>query len=116
LVSFIDKDGWDVFAEYYKDFLNTPYVVFRSDDPETDLFDLIIMAINQACENDKIPFLVRTGSLFGTGIENNNIMENKDVLKLKHPLVIFYPSKYIENNIFFLNFKTASKYRCTLVK
>jgi len=54
--------------------------------------------------------------LYGTGIENVNIMEHKDVMQLKHPLVIFYPSKISEDNILFLNFRPASKYRCTLVK
>jgi len=116
LVRLIDVDGWESFAEYYKDFSNTPHVVFRSDDPETDLFDLILSAIKQACENDKIPFLIRSGCLYGTGIENVHIMEHRDVMNLKHPLVIFYPSKISEDNIYFLNFKPASKYRCTLVK
>lgn len=116
LVRFIDSDGWDAFSEYYRDFINTPHVVFKSDDPEQDLFDMIISAIKQACEKDKIPFLIRSGCLYGTGIENVNIMEHKDVMQLKHPLVIFYPSKISEDNILFLNFRPASKYRCTLVK
>lgn len=116
LVKFIDTDSWDAFAEYYKDFSNTPHVVFSSEDPEPDLFDMIISAINQACEQDKTPFLIRSGCLYGTGIENVNIMEHKDVMNLKHPLVIFYPSRVAEDNIYFLNFKPASKYRCTLVK
>jgi hypothetical protein len=30
--------------------------------------------------------------------------------------VIFYPSKIDNGNIYFLNFKPASKYRCMLVK
>jgi len=54
--------------------------------------------------------------VFGTGIENVNIMEHKFVMSLQHPLVIFYPSKIENDNIYFLNFKPASKYRCTLVK
>lgn len=115
-VHFIDEDGWESFAEYYNDFKNTPHVVFRSDDPTIDLFDLIISAINDACDQDKIPFLIRTGCLYGTGIENVNIMEHKDVMNLRHPLVIFYPARISEDNIYFLNFKSASKYRCTLVK
>ena len=115
-VDYIDEDGWDSFADYYRDFKNTPHKVFRSDDPETDLFDLIISAIKKACDNGKIPFLIRSGCLYGTGIENVNIMEHRDVMSLKHPLVIFYPSKISEDNIYFLNFKPASKYRCTLVK
>ena len=116
LVKFIDIDGWDAFSERYRDFIITPHIVFRSEDPDPDLFDMIISAIKQACEQDKTPFLIRSGCLYGTGIENVNIMEHKDVINLKHPLVIFYPSRVAEDNIYFLNFKPASKYRCTLVK
>lgn len=115
-VKFIDNDGWDSFKEYYTDFENTPHLVFHSDDPSKDLFDMIIDEIQKACEADKIPFLIRTGCLFGTGIENVNIMENKVVMSLPHPLVIFYPSKVEDDNIYFLNFKHASKYRCMVVK
>ena len=116
LVKFIDEDGWDSFKEYYHDFQNTPHLIFRSDDPSVDLFDLIIKNIESACENKKIPFLIRTGCLFGTGIENVNIMEHQTVMTLQHPLVIFYPSRIEDDNLYFLNFKLASKYRCTLVK
>jgi hypothetical protein len=116
LVQFIDEDGWESFKEYYNDFKNTPHLIFRSDDPTIDLFDLIIGEIKKACKNDKIPFLIRTGCLFGTGIENVNIMENKAVMNLPQPLVIFYPSKIENDTIYFLNFKHASKYRCLLVK
>ena len=116
LVEFIDVDGWDAFLEYYQDFSNTPHVVFKSDDPEMDLFDLIISAIKTASDTGKIPFLIRSGCLYGTGIENVNIMEQRDVMNRKHPLVLFYPSKIEDENIYFLNFKPASKYRCILVK
>lgn len=116
LVKYIDMDGWESFQKYYEDFKNTPHLVFRSDDPAIDLFDLIIDEIKKACQNDKIPFLIRTGCLFGTGIDNVNIMENRAVMALPHPLVIFYPSRIEDDNIYFLNFKPASKYRCTLVK
>ncbi len=116
LVRFIDEDGWDSFKEYYNDFKETPHLIFRSNDPTKDLFDLIIDDIEKASQNGKIPFLIRTGCLFGTGIENVNIMEHKTVMNLPHALVIFYPSKIEDDNIYFLNFKSASKYRCTLVK
>lgn len=116
LVKFIDDNGWDSFQDYYKDFKDTPHVVFRSDDPEIDLFDLIISEIEESCKNDKIPFLIRTGCLYGTGIDNVNIMEHPKIMSLAHPLVIFYPSIIEDDNIYFLNFKPASKYRCTLVK
>ena len=122
LVQFVDECeyegdlGWSAIVKYYSDFQLTPHLIFRSDDPTPDLFDMIISEIESACRNDKIPFLIRTGCLFGTGIENVNIMEHKAVINLPHPLVIFYPSKIEDDNIYFLNFKLASKYRCTLVK
>jgi hypothetical protein len=116
LVQFIDEDGWDSFSHYYNDFKNTPHLIFRSDDPTPDLYDYIIKEINKTRENGKIPFLLRTGCLYGTGIENLNIMEHQTVISLPHPLVIFYPSKIEDNDPYFLNFKPASKYRCTLVK
>ncbi len=115
-VEFIDADGWDDFEAYYKDYQNTPHVVFKSEDPEPDLFKLIISAIERASDGGKIPMLIRTGVLSGTGIENVNIMEHQSVMTLSHSLVFFYPSKIEDDNLLFLNFKPASKYRCTLIK
>jgi len=113
----IKNDGWDNFKELYKDYKNTPHKVFKSDDdPDTDLFDMIITKIEMAYKNDKIPFLIRTGALYGTGIENLNIMEHKSVMTNTYPLVVFYPSSLKDDNLYFLNFKLASKYRCILVK
>lgn len=116
LVAFIDDDGWESFAQYYNDFKDTPHKVFKSDDPSTDLFDMIIHAIESACANDKLPFLIRTGSLLGTGIENVNITDHKAIRSLRYPLVVLYPSKLEEDNLYFLNFKSASNYRCIVVK
>lgn len=116
LVQFIDIDGWDDFEAYYKDFKSTPHLVFKSDDESTDLMDLIINAIKEADDKGKVPVLTRTGILYGTGIENVNIMEDKVVMTLKHPLIIFYPSKITNENLYFLNFKLASKYRCTVIE
>ena len=82
----------------------------------TDLMDLIISAINDAYQKGKIPVLIRTGSLYGKGIENVNIMEHKTVMGLNNPLVILYPSKIENENFYFLNFKLASKYRCTVIE
>ena len=116
LVNCINEEGWDSFKEYYHDFQNTPHLIFRSDDPSTDLFDMIINDIKIASKNEKIPFIIRTGCLYGTGIENVNIMEQKDVMTLLYPIVIFYPSSIEGDNLYFLNFKPASRYRCVLVK
>ena len=116
LVKFIDIDGWADFENYYKDFADTPHLIFNSEDEASDLMDLIVAEINEAGINNKTPILIRTGALFGTGIENNNIMEHKIVMALKTPLVILYPSKIENDNLYFLNFKPASKYRCTVIE
>lgn len=119
LVRMIDESGWEDFSAYYHDFQSTPHKVFRSSEKsegEKDLFDLIISEIGLANQQNKVPFIVRTGSLYGTGIENVNIMEHKIVMSLPQPLVIFYPSRIEKDNLYFLNFKPASKYRCILVK
>lgn len=116
LVKFIDESGWDDFKAYYNDYKDTPHKVFRSDSvSDIDLFDMIIGEIQSACQQDKLPFLIRTGCLYGTGIENVNIMEHKAVMSLSHPLIIFYPSSIEDGNLYFLNFKHASQYRGILV-
>lgn len=115
LVQFIELDGWQDFKEYYNDFKDTPHLVFHSGDEETDLMDLILQKISTAESSGKTPVLVRTGALFGTGIENVNIMEHKIVMSLSTPLIILYPSKFENENLYFLNFKSASKYRCKVI-
>lgn len=115
LVSFIDGMGWEDFERYYREFGATPHKIFRAGDDDPDLFNSIIAAIVESAESGKIPVLIRTGCLIGTGIENANIMDCKEVMGLKIPLVIFYPSTVVDENLLFLNFKPASKYRCALV-
>jgi hypothetical protein len=115
LVEFIDQDTWEDFKDYYNDYKSSPNKVFHSDSQDIDLFDLIIGKIQSACNDNQIPFLIRTGCLLGTGIENVNIMEHPAVMNLSYPLVVFYPSIIKDENLYFLNFKPASKYRCILI-
>jgi len=115
-VKYIDINGWADFEEYYQDFIDTPHKVFKSDDEETDFMDLIIEKIVEADTNNLTPILIRTGILYGTGVENVNIMEHKTVMCLKQILVFFYPSKLEDDNLLFLNFKLANKYRCTVIE
>ncbi len=109
LTEFIDEHSMTSLERKYSIFKATPHKVFL---PFTET---IIGAIEKVNSADKSPVLVRTGALYGTGIENVNIMENKVVMSLKHPLIIFYPSKTENDNLYFLNFKPASKYRCTVI-
>jgi len=115
LVEFIDQDTWEEFKIYYNSYKSRPNKVFHSDSQDIDLFDLIIEQIYEACNQNKIPFLIRTGCLLGTGIDNVNIMEHSTVMKLPHPLVVFYPAIIKNDNLYFLGFKPASKYRCILI-
>jgi hypothetical protein len=117
LVNFIDYiGGWDEFEDYFYNFKDTPHLVFKPDNGvDKGLFDLIIESIVEVSESGKIPVLVRTGSLDGTGIENSNIMENSKIMNLNVPLIIFYPSKLESDNLLFLNYRSASKYRCILI-
>tara|TARA_R110002050_G_scaffold158381_3_gene287675 strand:+ start:12996 stop:13535 length:540 start_codon:yes stop_codon:yes gene_type:complete len=110
LVKFIDDLTLPAIERKYKIFKATPHKVFSS------FIKLIIEAIKEADDSGKTPLLTRTGALYGTGIENVNIMEDKVVMSLNNPLVIFYPSKTEHDNLFFLNFKLASRYRCTVIE
>lgn len=115
LVQYIDEVGWEDFKAFYQAYETSSYQVFKSGDERIDFFDSIILSIRKAFDANQVPFLVRTGILYGTGIENVNIMEHKVVMEYNLPLVIFYPSRLEKDNLFFLNFKPASKYRCTLI-
>ena len=114
-VEFIDIDGWNDFKEYYEDFSLTPHILFHSDDEATDLMDLIIQEVSEAAKAGLTPILIRTGALYGTGIENANIEGHDSVMRLRQPVIIFYPVKIENENLLFLNFKPASKYRSIII-
>ncbi len=103
------------FTSFYNDYSSTSFKAFTNEYPNC-LFSLIVTEICQASQAEKTAFLVHTGALEGTGIENVNIMEHKTVMMQGIPLVIFYPASYMNNELLFLNHKQASNYRCHLVK
>ncbi len=103
------------FKAFYNDYISTSFKAFTNDYPNC-LFSLIVTEICQASREGKTAFLVHTGALEGTGIENVNIMEHNSVMMQGIPLVIFYPAEYRNNELLFLNHKPASNYRCHLVK
>jgi hypothetical protein len=117
LVEFIDSIGWEDFEDYYMGYQTEPENIFRDSDEDKKLESLIIEKIKKAISDDKLPFLIHTGALFGTEIENIHIMENSDVMKFGIPLVVFYPADIqADGQLKYLGFKPASKYRCKLVK
>lgn len=114
-VGYIEQDGIDEFINIYKGLNPSSRLFVYEKDNNEDLFDLIIKSINESYQQNKIPFLIRTGILNGTGIENMKILEHKS-LKISLPLVVFYPAKIDGDKIKFLNFKNANNYRCTVIK
>ncbi len=117
LVKLIDLEGWEEFKKHYQQMSPSSHLLFYDRaSSDKNLLDLIIDSIKEAIAQQKIPFLIKTGALYGTGIENQVIMEHSLVLQMNKPLVIFYPATIEDNNLIFLNFKPASKYRCKLVK
>lgn len=114
LVKFIDGISFEKVERKYKIFRATPYKVFNSG--ENSFLNLIISEIQLAQDNNQTAILIRTGALYGTGIENVNIMEHSVVMSLSTPLILFYPAKIENENLYFLNFKPASKYRCTVIE
>ncbi len=118
-IEYIDKFGIDTFKEIYKNYRSTS--VFNDDtSQDEDFLDLILNEIGEAFEQDKIPVLIRTGILYGTGIRNNDILESEVVSKCKKPLLIFYPGDIREDHsdnerVYFLGTVKASDYRGQLV-
>lgn len=115
-VAYIDDIGYEDFVEIYEEYASEPEKLFRSEMNADDLYQRILNAIQQAGDAQKIPILLRTGALYGAGIENINIMDSKIVHDLPLPLVIMYPAAVgADNKLHFLNVKPASDYRATVI-
>jgi hypothetical protein len=109
-VEYIEKSSLNSIERKYLIFKATPHKVF------IPFKEFIIETIKNVNSKNMTPILIRSGVLYGTGIENLNLMEDKTVMGLDNPLVLFYPAKLENDNLYFLNFKLASKYRCTVIK
>jgi hypothetical protein len=116
-VRYIERYDWDEFVTFYNNYRMQPEIVFRTDGENKKLFHMIIDEIENSITSGFIPFLVHTGALYGTGIENINIMQDSKILQFGLPLVFFYPAVIRDDqDLRFLGFKPASKYRCKLIK
>ena len=91
--------------------------IFKTPDGEDnpDFFGLILNAIAHSLKAQKIPVLVRTGALYGSGIDNIHIMENEMIMKAPLPLIILYPATKEGETLLFLGKRPASRYRCMIV-
>ena len=116
LINFIRQIGWADFEAYYTAYRSQPEVLFMDNGEEEKLYFRIIARIREAIKAGKLPILIRTGALYGTGVDNVNIMQHPDVMRFDQPLIVFYPALFkSESELDFLGVKPASKYRCKLV-
>jgi len=92
--------------------------IFKIPDGEEgpDLFNLIIQEVKKSFERSKIPVLINSGALYGSGIDNIHIMENELIMKASLPLIVLYPATKHNDKLMFLGIRPASKYRCMIIE
>jgi len=115
LISFVDQYQ-DLLNESFELLKGSIHQVFKMPEGETgpDLFKHILHAIQVAFSDQKIPVLIHTGALYGSGIDNIHLMENELVMKSDKPMIILYPASHDGEKLMFLNSRPASKYRCMI--
>ena len=98
-IKYIDIIGYDNFIEVYEEYRSEPEKLFKSESSSQDFYKIILEEIKEAIKINKIAIIIRTGALFGTGIENISIMEESAVYQMNLPLIIMYPAVVFEENI-----------------
>jgi len=114
-VSYIDSIGLENMEEYFND---TGEIIkqFKSQHIDCDFEKMILNEISKAKQQSKIPVLIRTGALYGTGIDNNNIIDSEIVRQSPKPVILLYPATLSKDNkLMFLGFKRASDYRAIII-
>ncbi|PKP62155.1 hypothetical protein CVT91_00355 [Candidatus Atribacteria bacterium HGW-Atribacteria-1] len=111
-VKYIDIIGYDNFVEVYEEYKSEPEKLFKSESSSQDFYKIILEEIKEAIKINKIAIIIRTGVLFGTGIENISIMEESAIYQMSLPLIIMYPAVVLDDDkLKFLNCKLSSGYR-----
>lgn len=89
--------------------------IFKTPDGEegTDFLGMILQAVESSYKAKKVPVLINTGSLYGSGIENIHIMENELIMNASSPLIILYPATRDKDKLMFLSKRPASRYSVT---
>lgn len=116
LISFVETNKSDL-ADMFDLLKGSVHQIFKSPEGETgpDLFSIILSKIEKSYNEDKIPVMIHSGALYGSGIDNIHLMESELVMKSKKPLIILYPATQDGDQLMFLNSRPASKYRCMIV-
>jgi hypothetical protein len=116
LTSFVEANKSQL-SEIFDLLKGSVHQIFKAPEGETvpDLFKEILSAIEKTFSENKIPVLIHSGALYGSGIDNIHLMENELVMRSKIPLIILYPATQEGDQLMFLNSRPASKYRCMIV-
>lgn len=116
LVEFVDINKTEL-EENFNLLKGSVNQVFKSPAGEDgpNLFKMIISVIRKSLTNNKIPVLIHSGALYGSGIENIHIMEHELVMKSSLPLIILYPATHHGEKLMFLGNRPASRYRCMII-
>lgn len=116
LISFVEEHQADI-DEMFDLLKGSVHQIFKAPEGETspDLFKLLISAIEKSYKEDKIPVLIHSGALYGSGIDNIHLMEHELVMNSKIPLIILYPATQEGDKLMFLHARHASKYRGMIV-
>jgi len=116
LIEFVDANRKDL-DELFELLKGSVHQIFKAPAGEesNDLFKLIIQKIRASYDRGKIPVLINSGALYGSGIENIHIMENESIMKSSTPLIILYPATKDKDNLLFLSKRHASRYRCMII-
>ncbi len=134
LRSLLKEDGYEIidlnemlirFVDLHKDDLpemfdllkGSIHQIFKAPEGEEspDLFRYLLSKISNTFNDNKIPVLIHSGVLYGSGIDNIHLMESELVMKSTLPLIILYPATQDGDKLLFLNSRPASKYRCMIL-
>lgn len=110
---FVDTKGLDRFRRQYKNMGSEAFV--SQNYTEGTFYAHLMKLLMETAEKGVSPILVHTGVIYNMGFSNQNIMEAPEVMKLRKPLVFFYPATVRNETIYFLDKQPASKYRCVVV-
>jgi hypothetical protein len=116
LISFVENNQTQL-ADMFDLLKGSVHQIFKLPKGESgqDLFSTILFEIEKSYKANKIPVMIHSGALYGSGIDSIHLMESELVMKSKKPLIILYPATQDGDQLMFLNSRPASKYRCMIV-
>ncbi len=116
LIEYVKNNESDL-ASYFELLKGSVKQVFKAPEGESwpDLFSEVMKSIEESFKAKKIPVLINSGALYGSGIENIHIMEHNLVMRSELPMIVLYPAVKEGEKLLFLSERPSSKYRCMIV-